>query len=155
MSLRTITRSLSAIFLGLALGAQAFAQYGGGGMPGGGMGGGSMGGSTSTNGVYTPPKGGYSGAGAAVGAAAGVGAGVTIGYLVLRSRRTVVGCVQPSRDGIKLMNEKDQRTYALLASNVSLNPGDRVALRGKKSKDDTGKPTFEVATLVKDYGSCK
>jgi len=53
------------------------------------------------------------------------------------------------------MNEKDQRTYALLAANVSLNPGERVALRGKKSKDDSGKPTFQVAKLVKDYGSCK
>lgn len=151
MSPRTAKRSLLAIFLGLALGAQAFAQYGGGGMGAGGMGGIS----TNGTGVYTAPKGGYGGAGAAVGAAAGVGAGVAIGYLVLRSHRTVVGCVQPSNDGIKLMNEKDQRTYALLASNVSLNPGERVALRGRKSKGDTGKPTFEVAKLVKDYGSCK
>ena len=143
--------SLLAVSLALALGAPAFAQYGGGGMGGGGM----SGGSTSSNGGYVKPKGGYGGAGTAVGAAAGVGAGVGIGYLVLRNHRTVVGCVQPTSGGIKLMNEKDQRTYALLASNVSLNPGERVVLRGRKSKDDTGKPTFEVAKLVKDYGSCR
>ena len=142
MSLRK--RSLLAIFLGLALGAPAFAQYGGMG-----------GGSTGSTGVYTAPKGGYGSSGAAIGAAAAAGAGIGIGYLVVRSHRTVVGCVEPSSDGIKLMNEKDQRTYALLAANVSLNPGERVALRGKKSKDDSGKPTFQVGSLVKDYGSCK
>lgn len=146
MSLRTMKCSLLAIFLGLALGAQAFAQYGGAG-----------GGSTGSTGVYTAPKGGYGSHGAAIGAAvaAGVGAGIGIGYLVLRSHRTVVGCVEPSSDGVKLMNEKDQHTYALLAANVSLNPGERVAVRGKKSKDDSGKPTFQVAKLVKDYGACR
>ena len=141
MSLRK--RSLLATFLGLALGAPAFAQYGG------------SGGSTGSTGVYTTPKGGYGSSGVAIGAAAAAGAGIGIGYLVLRSHRTVVGCVEPSSDGIKLMNEKDQRTYALLAENVSLNPGERVVLRGKKSKDDSGKPTFQVTKLVKEYGSCK
>ncbi len=138
--------SLLAVVLGLAMGGSALAQYGG--SPGGG--------STGTTGVYTAPKGGYgSSTGIAVGAAAAAGAGVAVGYLVLRSHRTVVGCVQPSTEGVKLMNEKDQRTYALLASNISLNPGERVALRGKKSKDDSGRPTFDVAKLVKDYGACK
>ena len=144
MSLRRMKRSLLATFLGLALGAPAFAQYGGSG-----------GGSTGSTGVYTTPKGGYGSSGVAIGAAAAAGAGIGIGYLVLRSHRTVVGCVEPSSDGIKLMNEKDQRTYALLAANVALNPGERVSLRGTKSKDDSGKPTFQVAKLVKDYGSCK
>ncbi|HEV2426506.1 MAG TPA: hypothetical protein VGZ29_16900 [Terriglobia bacterium] len=146
MTLRTVKRSLFAIIIGLALGAHAFAQYGGSG-----------GGSTGSTGVYTAPKGGYGGNGAAIGAAvaAGIGAGIGIGYLVVRSHRTVIGCVEPSSEGVKLMNEKDQNTYALLAENVSLNPGERVALRGKKSKDDSGKRTFQVAKLVKDYGSCK
>jgi len=61
MNLRTMKRFLLAILLGLALGAQAFAQYGGTGGTGGG--------STSTNGVYTAPKGGYGSNGAAIGAA--------------------------------------------------------------------------------------
>jgi hypothetical protein len=148
MSFHRIMRPILAASLGVLLAVPALAQYGGGGM---GMGGGTT--ATGSTGVYTPPKGGYSSStGIAIGASAAAGA--TIGYLALRSHRTIVGCVQPSTDGVKLMNEKDQNTYALVASNVPLNPGDRVALRGKKSKDDSGKPTFEVSKLVKDYGTC-
>jgi len=109
----------------------------------------------STGGVYTAPKGGYSSStGIAIGAGAAAGAGLA--YLALRNHATMMGCVEASSDGRKLMNEKDQKTYALIASNdVVLAPGERVALKGKKTKDDSGKPTFEVHKLVKDYGSCK
>jgi hypothetical protein len=145
MSFPRIVRSILSVPLGLLLGVSAFAQYGGGGGTG-------TGGSTA-GGVYTPPKGGYSSStGIAIGA--GAAAAATIGYLALRSRHTIIGCVQPSTDGVKLLNEKDQNTYALVATNVALNPGDRVSLRGKKSKDDSGKPTFQVSKLVKDYGTC-
>jgi hypothetical protein len=134
--------------LTLLLAVPTFAQYGGGGTTTGTGG---------TTGTYTAPKGGYgSSAGVAAGAAAAAGVGVA--YLALRHHGTIVGCVEPSSsssDGIKLMNEKDKNTYALLASNISLAPGERVALGGKKSKDDSGKPTFQVTKLVKDYGSCK
>jgi hypothetical protein len=108
-----------------------------------------------TTGTYTAPKGGYgSSTGIIVGAAAAAGVGVT--YLALRHHGNIVGCVEPSSsDGIKLMNEKEQNTYALLATNVSLAPGQRVALSGRKTKDDSGKPTFTVSKLVKDYGACK
>lgn len=146
MRFHGITRPILSVSLGFLLAVPALAQYGGGGMGGGTT-------APGSTGVYTPPKGGYSSStGIAIGASAAAGA--TIGYLALRSHRTIVGCVQPSTDGVKLMNEKDQNTYALVASNVPLNPGDRVALRGKKSKDDSGKPTFEVSKLVKDYGTC-
>lgn len=146
MSFHRIAKSILSTSLALLLVVPALAQYGGG----------SMGGGTAppgSTGVYTPPKGGYSsGTGIAIGA--GAAAGATVGYLALGSHRTVVGCVQPSTDGVKLLNEKDRNTYALVATNVALNPGDRVALRGKKSKDDSGKPIFEVSKLVKDYGTC-
>jgi hypothetical protein len=67
----------------------------------------------------------------------------------------MVGCVEASSDGTKLMNEKDQKTYALIAGNdVVLAPGQRVALKGKKTASDSGKLSFEVHKLVKDYGSC-
>ena len=49
------------------------------------------------------------------------------------------------------MNEKDQNAYALIASSISLPPGQRVALSGKKSNSDSGMPTFAVSQLVKDY----
>ena len=143
MSLHKSGSSFLALLFGLLFALPSFGQYGGGSTGSGG-----------TSGGYTPPKGGYSSStGIAIGAAAAAGVGIT--YLALRSRGTMVGCVQPSTDGIKLMSEKDQNTYALLAENVSLPPGERVSLRGKKSKDDTGKPTFHVTKLVKDYGSCK
>jgi len=121
----------------------SFAQYGGGSMGSGG-----------SNGSYTAPKGGYSSStGIAIGA--GVAAGAGIAYLAFRNHSTIVGCVEPSSDGIKLMNEKDQNIYALVAGNVPLNPGQRVALHGKKFRDDAGKPAFHVSKLAKDYGSCK
>ena len=116
--------------------------------------------SISASAQYT--SGGYSakpiGHGAAIGGAlGGVAAGVGITYLVLRNRATIVGCVEPSSAGkMKLMNEKDKNTYALLASNdVTLAPGQRVALRGKKSKDSSGEPVFQVQKLAKNYGTCK
>ena len=131
------------LVLSLTLAATAWGQYGGG-----------MGGTGSTGG-YTPPKGGYSaGTGVAIGAAAAASVGAA--YLLLRHRGTVVGCVEPSASGTKLLDEKDKNTYALVASkDVVLAPGERVSLKGKKSKDDSGKPIFEAQRVVKDYGSCK
>ncbi|HEY6293228.1 MAG TPA: hypothetical protein VI455_16875 [Terriglobia bacterium] len=143
MSICKLRTSLLVFSLVLLAATSSFAQYGGGTMGSGG-----------TTGGYTPPKGGYSSStGIAIGA--GVAAGAGIAYLALRNHGTVVGCVQPSSDGMKLMNEKDRNIYALVAENIPLNPGERVALRGKKSKDDSDKPTFHVSKLVKDYGSCK
>jgi hypothetical protein len=146
MSLYKHASFLRTASLVLLLAAPAFAQYGG--SPGMG--------STGSSGVYQAPKGGYgSSTGIAVGAGAAAAAGIGITYLALRNHGTIVGCVEPSSDGIKLMNEKDKNTYALVASNVSLNPGERVALRGKKSKSGSGAPSFAVSKLVKDYGACK
>lgn len=144
MSARTLIRLFLRISLGIAVSGSALAQYGGGGAMGG-----------STGGVYKPPKGGYSSStGIAIGA--GAAAGVGLAYLALRNHGTMVGCVEASSDGPKLMNEKDKNTYALIASNdVVLAPGERVALKGKKAKDDSGKASFEVHKLVKDYGACK
>jgi len=144
MSARNLIRLVLGLSLGAVLSSSALGQYG----TGGGMGG-------STGGVYTRPKGGYSSStGIAIGA--GAAAGVGLAYLALRHHSTMVGCVEASSDGTKLTNEKDKNTYALIAGNdVGLAPGERVALKGKKTKDDSGKLTFEVHKLVKDYGSCK
>ena len=145
MSARILLRLVLAVSLSAALSGSALAQMYPGGTAGGGMPG--------TPG-YTPPKGGYSSStGIAIGA--GAAAGVAVAYLALRNRPTMVGCVEASSDGTKLMNEKDQKTYALIASNdVVLEPGQRVALKGKKTTSDSGKLSFEVHKLVKDYGSC-
>ncbi len=121
----------------------ALAQYGSGG----------MGGSTTSGGGYTPPKGGYGGSGAAIGIGVGAAAGVAgLTYWMLHKRPTVVGCVQPSSRGNALLNEKDGKLYQLLPdSDVALKPGERVALQGKKTAENT----FEARRLVKDYGACE
>lgn len=145
MSRAKHTSSFLAVSMVLLLTAPAFAQYGGGGA---GMG------TSGSGGVYQAPKGGYSSStGIAIGAAAAAGVGIT--YLALRNHGTIVGCVEPASDGLKLMNEKDQKTYALVATNIGLAPGNRVSLRGKKSKSESGAPSFQVSKLVKDYGSCR
>ncbi len=122
----------------------AFAQYGGG-----------SGGTTSgsSSGTYTAPSGGYS-SGATIGIVAGAVAGVVIAYLLLHNRGTLVGCVEKSSNGMKLMNEKDKRTYALESGASPLKVGDRMALKGKKSKSKSGAPEFAVTKIAKDYGPC-
>ena len=145
MNRRMLVRFVLTVALAASMSALAFAQYGGGG---GGMG---------STGTGTSTGRSYGSSGAAIGAGVGAAAGIGAAYLLMRNRGTIVGCVEPSSAGkMKLMNEKDKNTYALLASNdVMLAPGERVALRGKKTKDSSGEPVFQVQKLAKDYGSCK
>lgn len=121
---------------------QAVAQYGGGG---GTMGGGTPG--------YTPPKGGYSSAkGAGIGAGAAAGVGVL--FLALHHRGYVTGCVETADDGLRLLDEKKNKSYALVPGDLYLKPGQRVELKGQKSEDESGTQTFEARKLVKDLGAC-
>lgn len=143
MTVISIRRMILGVALCLFVAAAGFAQYGG--APG-------MGTPGSTGGVYTPPKGGYkSSTGIAIGGAAA--AGVAVAYLVMRNRKSVVGCLAESAAGTELRDAKGQ-TYVLDAPNVSLKMGDRVKLSGRKTKTDTGAPGFAARKLVKDYGPC-
>jgi hypothetical protein len=134
--------ALSSSLLLLAA-SHAAAQYGGGGGTTGGPG---------TPG-YTPPPGGY-GSGKAVGIGVGAAAGVGVLFLALHNHGNVSGCVQPTDDGLRLVDEKKNRTYALVPGTVILKPGQRVELKGQKSKSDAGVQSFEAKKLVKDLGSC-
>jgi hypothetical protein len=70
------------------------------------------------------------------------------------NRAKLQGCVAGSGD--KLIDEKDNQTYNLTTKqNESLKPGERVELLGKKIKDASGDPTFEVHKMSKDLGQCK
>ena len=134
------------ICLTIFLASSALAQYGGGGT---GMG-------TATPGTpgYVPPKNGY-GSGKAIGigvGAAAAGAGVL--FLALHHRGGVTGCVQKSDDGLRLVDEKKNKSYALEAGSVDLKPGDRVELKGKKSSGDGGAQMFAPTKMVKNLGSC-
>jgi hypothetical protein len=132
----------------LVAAAQASAQYGGGG--------GGMAGATGTPGSpgYVAPSSGYGSGkaiGIGVGAAAG-GAGVL--FLALHHRGVVSGCVQPADDGLRLVDEKNRKSYVLAANALILKPGQHVELKGQKSKNESGAQTFEAKKLVKDLGTC-
>ena len=142
---RNIVRLVVASSLTLFAAGQAAAQYGGGGGTGGG--------GTGT-GTYTAPPGGYSSAAKGAGIGAGAGAGVGILFLAMHYHGRVTGCVQPADDGMRLLDEKNKKTYALVPGDVYLKPGERVLLKGKTSKSDGGAQTFTAKKLIKDLGSC-
>ena len=145
-----IKHSLPKILVRLALSSSllllaashAAAQYGGGGGTGG----------PGTPG-YTPPPGGY-GSGKAIGIGVGAAAGVGVLFLALHNHGNVSGCVQPTDDGLRLVDERKNKTYALVPGAVILKPGQRVELKGQKSKSDAGAQSFEAKKLVKNLGSC-
>ncbi len=143
MAQQLLIRVLLAVCLVVAISvsalAQAYPPTGGGG--------------TST-GSTSGSTGGYGGSGAAIGVGVGAAAGVGILYLALHNKGSVVGCVESSTDGIKLMNEKDKNTYALVGGGSTLQPGQRVELKGTRGKDKSGKRTFQVRKLARNYGSC-
>jgi hypothetical protein len=66
----------------------------------------------------------------------------------------VTGRVPPADDGMRLLDEKNKKTYALVPGDVYLKPGERVLLKGKTSKSDGGTQTFTAKKLIKDLGSC-
>jgi hypothetical protein len=96
----------------------------------------------------------YGSKGAVVGGvAAGAAAGAGLLYWKFHNRAKLQGCVAATGD--KLVNEKDSQTYNLSnKQNKSLRPGERVELLGKKIKDASGDPTFEVHKMSKDLGQC-
>lgn len=140
-----LARLALAFSLALFAAGQAAAQYpGGGGTGGGGTGGG----------TYTAPPGGYSSAAKGAGIGAGAAAGVGALFLAMHYHGRVTGCVQPADDGLRLVDEKNKKTYALVPGDTYLKPGERVLLKGKTSKSDDGTQTFTAKKLIKDLGSC-
>jgi hypothetical protein len=142
---RYVLRATLATALIFGVSTLAVAQYGGGG----GMGGGGMTGSP----TYTP-HGTYSSKGAIIGGIAGgaaLGAGLL--YWKFHNRAKLQGCL--AGDGDKLANEKDNQTYSLTSTqNQSLKPGERVEVIGRKIKNNSGEPMFEVHKMTKDLGQC-
>jgi len=141
-----LLRTTLGICLTVFLASSALAQYGGGGT---GMG-------TGTPGTpgYVAPKNGY-GSGKAIGigvGAAAAGAGVL--FLAMHHRGGVTGCVQKSDDGLRLVDEKTNKSYALESGSVDLKAGDRVELKGRKSSGNGGAQMFAPTKMVKNLGSC-
>jgi len=143
----------------LAMCAAASAQYGGGGGTGGS---GGTGGTVGSPG-YVAPSGGYgSGKAIGIGVGAAAGAAVAVGLLVRHHRHAenntqayVTGCTQSIQSGIGLTSEKDNQTYSIVSNDNSLKANERVTLKGSVvSSDGSANPSFQVFSMVKDFGSC-
>jgi hypothetical protein len=132
------------ICLTALLSSSVFAQYPG---TGGGTGGGG------TTGGYTAPKSGY-GSGKAIGIGVGAAAGAGVAFLALHNHGAVTGCVVKTDDGLSVVDEKKNKSYAIESGSVPLNPGDRVQLKGKKSSGKDGVQSFQAKRVVKNLGSC-
>src|SRR6266404_2276762 len=132
------------IFLATFLSSSALAQYGGGGT--------GMGTGPGTPG-YVAPKNGY-GSGKAVGIGVGAAAGVGVLFLALHHHGAVTGCVRQTDDGLSLVDEKKNKSYALETNSVAVKPGDRVQLKGKKANGKDGGQMFQPTKVVKNLGSC-
>jgi len=112
-----------------------------------------------------PQSGGYGsigpGKGEVIGGIAG-GADVlgVVGYLIYHETHkppTITGCLTSKADGLSLTNKKDQKVYTLNGNLAALEPGEKVAIKGRKvsTKDASGKLSFEVEKLNKDLGACQ
>lgn len=108
-----------------------------------------------------PQSGGY-GPNISNGEIAGVIAGIAAvlgvgGYLIYRAAHkhsSLQGCVISDQNGLHLKNDKDKKTYLLMGNAAGLASGQHVGLTGKKVKDSSGKPAFQVQKLNKDLGAC-
>lgn len=137
---------VKSIYFSLALAvlvaAPAHAQYGGGG--------GTTGGTSSTSGGGYGGSGGKTAAYVAIYAAAG-----TALYVYLLKRPTkLVGCVGEAGEDLHITTEKDKKTYLLDSPDVTLRPGTRVEIRGRKSKYGAVRK-FRVKKLLKELGPCE
>lgn len=135
-SFGTPLRSAARLAAILLFAVPAFAQYGG-----------TMGSSSGT-----PSYGHGVAIGAGVGAAAAGGATL---YFVTHRGSKVTGCIANSEDGLHLTDDKSNRTFALVPGNADLKSGERVELKGKIKKSESGTPMFQVKSVAKDFGECQ
>jgi hypothetical protein len=133
MNLSSLLRTSAAFALCLLLALPAFAQTGGFGNIG-------------------PSKGGV------VAIIVGVAVAITgVGFLIYHETHqhpSITGCVVSGADGPTLKNETDKKVYALSGDFAVLGVGERGSLKGKKVKDPSGRASFQVEKLTKDYGTC-
>ena len=87
-----------------------------------------------------------------------IAVGTIIAVEIHHAHHTLKGCITSNGpDGMKLVNEGDQKTYLLQGVTPNLKPGDTFKVHGsriKKKKGDTGDQTFVVEKVNKDYGPC-
>ncbi len=88
---------------------------------------------------------------------AGVTAGITFGiHAVVKHNHPVTGCARSGPDGLQLTNESDNHTYTLVGEVMSIKPGERVRVSGKKGKEKSAvTPQFLVEKVSRDLGPCE
>lgn len=67
----------------------------------------------------------------------------------------LTGCVEPGDNRLRLLDEKNNKSNALVPGDVYLTRGQPVLLKGRTSKDDGDTATFTARKLVKDPGSSR
>jgi len=112
---------------------------------------------------YVAPSGGY-GSGKAIGIGVGAAAGAAVSVILLvrhhhhtanNTQAYLTGCTESVQNGISLTSEKDYQTYSIVSNDSTLKAGERVTLRGSVvSADGPANPSFQVLSMVKDFGSC-
>src|SRR6266849_5812061 len=95
--------------------------------------------------------------GEVIGIIAGAAAALTVvGFLIYRETHkhpSITGCVASGADGLTLKNEKDKKVYALSGDSAVTRAGERVTLKGKRVKWSSGKTSFQVEKVTKDFGA--
>ena len=98
--------------------------------------------------------------GVIVGAIVGVAVGITAVVIVAvhySKKRTITGCVNSQGSDMTVTDEKTRQVYVLSGNTVSIKPGDRRSLTGKKvkSSDPGGTYRWEASKVAKDFGVCQ
>jgi hypothetical protein len=124
------------IALILLVAVPAFAQYGG---------------TTGASGGSTPSYGSGKAIGIGVGAAA-AGAGAI--YFMTHRSSHITGCVAMGDGGLVLTDDKTKRSFDLLTGDADIKAGERVELKGKIKKAESGDATFNVKSVSKNLGEC-
>ena len=90
-----------------------------------------------------------------VAAGAGVATGIgLIVYFTLRSPRSITGCVVSDSGGTAIQSDNDRQVLMLAGDASAVPVGDRVTIKGKRSKGTAGRYLFTVKSVQKDYGAC-
>lgn len=72
-----------------------------------------------------------------------------------RAQASVEGCTALVEGVIVLSEQGTQSSYLLTGARKNVKTGERVVLRGKKSRNATGKSALRVTKVVKDEGPCE
>jgi hypothetical protein len=100
--------------------------------------------------------------GQAIAIVAGGVAVIVIGTVVLvqvhKAHHTLKGCVTAGPGGITVLNERDQRVYAINGVTADVKLGDIVKVQGNRQKgqnDSAGDEDFTITRFSRDFCPCK